>query len=156
MQIAIIIIALVLALVGAVFFFKSEKAEAPEATPTPIVENAPVTAPVVPTETPTQPAASSAYKNGTYSATGAYASPAGKETVDVTITLADDVVTAATFKGNATNPGSVNNQGKFAAGFEKAVVGKKLSDIKLTVVNGSSLTPQGFMDALAQIKTEAK
>lgn len=156
MQIVVVIIALILAVVGALFFFKSEKAVAPEVTPAPIVETVPATPPVVPTGTSSQPAAMSAYKNGTYSATGEYVSPAGKETVNISITLANDVVTAATFKGNATNTGSVNNQKKFAAGFESMVVGKKINDIKLTVVNGSSLTPIGFMDALADVKVEAK
>jgi hypothetical protein len=46
-------------------------------------------------------------------------------------------------------------QGKFKEGFEEAVVGKPLDEIALTVVNGSSLTPKGFMDALTKVKLEA-
>jgi hypothetical protein len=80
----------------------------------------------------------------------------GTESVEVSVTLAGDVVTAATFKGEATNPGSVKNQEKFATGYTSLVVGKKIDEISLTVVNGSSLTPVGFMDALAKVKTEAK
>lgn len=95
------------------------------------------------------------YADGTYTQTGTYISPAGQETITISLTLEDDVVTDASFEGHATNPGSVQNQAKFAGGFEEAVVGKALDEIALTVVNGSSLTPNGFMDAAAKIKAEA-
>ncbi len=95
------------------------------------------------------------YKDGTYEATGNYTSPAQKEEVDITITLKDGVVTDATFAGKAVNETSKKMQGKFKEGFEEAVVGKPLDEIALTVVNGSSLTPKGFMDALTKVKLEA-
>lgn len=97
----------------------------------------------------------STYQDGTYSATGHYTSPAGAESVEVTLTLKDGVVTDAQFTGNATHPASKKWQGNFAAGFKDQVVGKKLDEIKLGVVNGSSLAPKGFMDAVAQVKAEA-
>lgn len=96
------------------------------------------------------------YKDGTYSATGNYRSPAGAEAVDVTVTIKNDIVTTAKFVGTATAPKSVEMQGKFNAGFAAIVVGKPLDELSLSVVNGSSLTPMGFMDALAKIKAEAK
>ncbi len=96
------------------------------------------------------------YANGSYTKTGLYTSSAGQEEVTVSITLADDVIASATFTGNATNPGSVKNQEKFAAGYSELVVGKKIDDVALTVVNGSSLTGIGFMDALDAIKDDAK
>lgn len=117
------------------------------------------------TETPATPSASGTqieqitagtYKNGVYASVGSYSSPAGNETIDITLVVNGDTVTSATFKGNATNPGSVKWQGEFGEGFEQAVVGKKIDELALTVVNGSSLTPKGFMDALAKIKTQAK
>lgn len=98
----------------------------------------------------------SSYKDGTYIQTGVYNSPAGSESVTVSVTLKDGVVTNSTFKGSATNKASINNQGKFAAGFSGVVVGQPVDSIALTVVNGSSLTPKGFMDALSKIKSEAK
>lgn len=98
----------------------------------------------------------STYKDGTYTQTGVYNSPAGGESVTVSVTLKDGVVTNSTFKGSATNKASINNQGKFAAGFSGVVVGQPVDSIALTVVNGSSLTPKGFMDALSKIKSEAK
>jgi hypothetical protein len=96
------------------------------------------------------------YANGTYAKPGTYTSPGGSETIDVGITLIDGIVTDATFAGKATNPASIKNQEKFAAGFREQVVGKPLDQVNLTVVNGSSLTPQGFMEALGSIKEEAR
>ncbi|KXK09170.1 MAG: hypothetical protein UZ21_OP11001000228 [Microgenomates bacterium OLB22] len=46
-------------------------------------------------------------------------------------------------------------QGLFAEGYKTQVVGKSIDELKLDVVNGSSLTPKGFEDALQKIKTEA-
>lgn len=120
------------------------------------------------TPTPTQPVTSSQptvaaeialaydYRDGTYKATGTYTSPAGKEDVSISLTLTGDVITAATFSGQAENPGSKNWQSEFSKGFTQAVVGKDIDSLSLGVVNGSSLTPKGFMDAVASVKTQAK
>ncbi|MFS8158646.1 MAG: hypothetical protein ACMG6E_00265 [Candidatus Roizmanbacteria bacterium] len=96
------------------------------------------------------------YKNGTYKAKGDYKSPAGAEDIDVSLTLKNGVISAATFVGNGTNPTTKLMQGKFAAGFEKEVVGKSIDELDLQVVNGSSLTPKGFMDAVQKIQTQAQ
>jgi uncharacterized protein with FMN-binding domain len=101
-------------------------------------------------------AAPDGYKDGTYEAVGTYTSPAAPEDVKVSVTLKDNIVTAATFEGEAKNPASVQNQEKFNEGYTALVVGKPLDSIDLTVVNGSSLTPRGFMDALRDIKMEAR
>ncbi len=120
------------------------------------------------TPTPTQPVTSSQptvaaeialaydYRDGTYKATGTYTSPAGKENVSISLTLTGDVITAATFSGQAENPGSKNWQSEFSKGFNQVVVGKDIDSLSLGVVNGSSLTPKGFMDAVASVKTQAK
>lgn len=91
-----------------------------------------------------------------YSADGNYQSPAGMETVHVALTLKDDVITDATFSGDGTNPRTKVMQGNFAAGFKEVVVGKPIDQLSVGVVNGSSLTGKGFMDAVAKIKAEAK
>lgn len=96
------------------------------------------------------------YKDGTYSAKGQYQNPSSLEEVDVTITLVDGKVTDATFAGTPDVPTTKLMQGKFSEGFEEEVVGRQIDEIALTVVNGSSLTPKGFMDALNKIKEEAK
>lgn len=110
--------------------------------------------PVTNEETPT--VTNSKYRDGTYLADGTYVSPAGVETVSVSLTIKDDVITGVDFTGNAVNPTSKLLQGKFATGFETLVEGKALDAVSLTVVNGSSLAPKGFMDALAKIKLEAR
>lgn len=106
-------------------------------------------------DNPEQTGQVSEYANGTYEATGNYTSPAQEEEVDIVITLADGVVVDAQFEGKATNETSMKMQGLFSEGFTEEVVGKNIDDINLTVVNGSSLTPQGFMDALEKVKAEA-
>ncbi len=96
------------------------------------------------------------YKDGTYSAIGEYQNPASREQVNVSITLKGGAVTAATFTGTPDNPTAVTMQNRFKQGFSALVVGKPIDEINLTVVNGSSLTPKGFMDALTKIKEQAK
>lgn len=97
-----------------------------------------------------------AFKNGTYSATGTYTSPAGKEQVNVSVVIENDIVTDATFKGLAENAISIKMQEQFAAGYRTQVIGKNISSLTLTKVSGSSLTPIGFNDALGKIKDDAQ
>lgn len=101
-------------------------------------------------------AAAKVYKDGTYSATGNYLSPAGNDEIQVSLTLKNGVITAATYEGMAKMGKSKDFQAKFGAGYETAVVGKSIDSLSLGVINGSSLTPKGFMDAVAKIKAEAK
>lgn len=96
------------------------------------------------------------YKNGTYSVIGDYVSPGGDEEVGVTLTLTDDIITDVAFEVKAERPISVKMQEAFAADYKQFVVGKKIDEVELTKVSGSSLTPKGFNDALAKIKAEAK
>ncbi len=98
---------------------------------------------------------SSPYANGAYTQSGSYRSPAGEESVSVSLTLADGIIASATFTGNATNPASIRNQERFASGYSDLVVGKSLDEVNVGVVNGSSLTGIGFMEAIEAIKVEA-
>lgn len=117
----------------------------------PIDEQKPVT-------TTQEPVAmtNASYKNGNYSAVGDYMSPGGAEQVGVMVTLKDNVITDVTFEVKAERPISVKMQEAFAADYKQFVVGKKIDEVELTKVSGSSLTPKGFNDALAKIKAEAK
>lgn len=99
--------------------------------------------------------AKNGYKDGTYTQTGSYVSPAGPEDVDVTLTLKSNVITDVSFLGKAKNQGSVFNQTNFTAGFKELVIGKNLDEVSLTVVNGASLTPKGFNNAIEKIKAVA-
>lgn len=95
------------------------------------------------------------YSDGTYEATGNYQSPNGTEEVDVSVTLKGDVITAVTVTPEATNPTSVSYQTKFADGIAAEVVGKKIDEIDVSRVAGSSLTSGGFNAAIETIKSDA-
>jgi Sec7-like guanine-nucleotide exchange factor len=122
------------------------------------VENLPVTTTTNTTATPatTQPSNSTKYKNGVYSTNGEYNSPAGKESITVKLTIANDVVSASEVTNLATNPRSLRYQNDFKSGLTEKVVGKKLDDISVGDINGSSLTGEGFNLAVASIKNTAK
>lgn len=100
-------------------------------------------------------AAEPEYADGTYTATGSYESPAGPETVGVSITLADGVVTAVEVTPEATNPASQKFQTGFASGVADVVVGKPIEGLTVDTVSGSSLTPEGFNAALVEIAADA-
>ena len=100
-------------------------------------------------------AASGAYKDGSYTAQGSYATPESVESVTVTVTLSADVITAVEVTGNPQKAESQDYQSKFIGGISDAVVGKKIDEISVSRVAGSSLTSGGFNEAIAQIKTEA-
>ncbi|KXK09169.1 MAG: hypothetical protein UZ21_OP11001000227 [Microgenomates bacterium OLB22] len=51
------------------------------------------------------------YKNGTYSAIGTYQSPAGKEEIDIKLTITDGIVTDTEFTGKAVHQTSKKNAG---------------------------------------------
>lgn len=95
------------------------------------------------------------YANGTYTATGSHGSPAGREDVEVTLTLVDDVVTAVTVTPQAGNRTSVQYQARFASGIAAQVVGVPLDQLDVGSVSGASLTGEGFMAAVDQIAADA-
>jgi uncharacterized protein with FMN-binding domain len=130
------------------------------ATPTPTT-TASGTTPTTSTNGTTPTASSTAgaaskYKNGTYNADGTYTSPAGKEDISVSVTLNGDTITSVTVTPKATDPMSKNWQQRFASGISSQIVGKKLDDISIGKVSGSSLTGTGFNQALQSVKNNAR
>lgn len=109
-----------------------------------------------PESTMTQTINSSNYKDGVYDVKGEYTSPGGTEQIDVKLTLKGNMVSDAEVVPLAERPISKKFQGEFVAGYKEFVVGKKLDEIKISKVSGSSLTPKGFTDALEKIKSQAK
>lgn len=96
------------------------------------------------------------YKAGSYAVTGSYQSPAGPEELGVTISIDQNgIIQDAKTETLATHPASKKWQDTFAAGFSTEVIGKNINEVSLDIVNGSSLTPKGFNDALQKIKTQA-
>lgn len=96
-----------------------------------------------------------AYADGTYTAEGSYATPETVETISVTVTLEDDVITSVDVTGDPQRPESEQYQGEFIGGISDAVVGQDIDDISVSRVAGSSLTSGGFNEAIEAIKAEA-
>jgi uncharacterized protein with FMN-binding domain len=121
----------------------------PEATPAAAATTAPDPA--------TSDAASgdSTYADGNYTAEGSYATPESVETIVVTVTLQDDVVTAVEVTGDPQKSESAQYQGEFIGGIADVVVGQEIDSLSVSRVAGSSLTSGGFNQAIETIKSEA-
>jgi Flp pilus assembly protein TadG len=98
----------------------------------------------------------SPYADGEYSATGTYNSPGGEQSVGVTVTLSNSVITALTLDTSQTKGTSAEFQEKFSSGIDSLVVGKSIDELDVSKVSGSSLTSGGFNNAIDQIKSEAQ
>lgn len=115
---------------------------------------APTTAPM--SSAPADAGSSSGgYADGTYTASGQYATPESVETVDVTLTLQGDVITAVDVTGDPQARESQDYQSRFIGGIQDEVVGKSIDEIAVSRVAGSSLTSGGFNEAVETIKSEA-
>ncbi len=147
-KISVIVLVLVVAYFG--YFKYSQKQQAISSPQNPVEVPA--------TQNPSDNTSANplSYKDGTYEASGTYQVPSGVESLSVKLVIKNDVVADATVINTAIKPESKNYQNKFISGYKSYVVGKKISDISVTKISGSSLTPKGFMDALLKIKTEAK
>lgn len=95
------------------------------------------------------------YRDGTYSATGSYISPGGRESIELEVTIENGVITATDLEQNATSREGRDYQAAFAGGYAELVVGKNVDEVSLSRVAGSSLTSNGFNAALDQIKDDA-
>ncbi len=96
------------------------------------------------------------YADGSYSSSGSYQSPAGSESISVTLVVKDDKVSSLSVVSNAVHATSKTYQGKFISGINSLVVGKSIEELgSFSQVNGSSLTPNGFKQALNSIKSQA-
>ena len=96
----------------------------------------------------------SSYADGVYKATGKYGSL--PSSITVTATLDNNVVTDVKVTPHATNPTSLDLQRRFAAAVPRVVVGKRIDEVKVGRLAGSSGTPDGFNAAIQQIKKEAR
>lgn len=96
------------------------------------------------------------YADGTYTKTGSYSTPGGTESVTVTATLTGGNVSEISATGSARGGNSAQFQSQFLGAFKQQVVGKDIDDVSLSRVSGSSLTSNGFNEAIAQIKRDAQ
>ncbi len=97
----------------------------------------------------------SAYKDGTYTAVGEYNSPGGHDTMGVSLTLKNSKVVDTSVEVKAINPISTRFQNMFSDNYKQFVVGKSIESLSLGKISGSSLTPEGFNDAVQKIKAQA-
>jgi len=95
------------------------------------------------------------YKDGTYTASSTFNTPGGFHTIDVTLVIKDDIITDSTFVGNAQNQVSAGYEKRFNEAYKSRVVGQDLRSLSLSVVNGSSVTTQGFMTSVTKIRAKA-
>ncbi len=102
-------------------------------------------------------ASTSTYKDGTYTANGSFTTPDGTERIGVTITLVSSKITKVSIDDSSIfSRESVQYTERFINGINSVVVGKNISDVKVSRVSGASLTPVGFNNALTTIKNDAK
>jgi uncharacterized protein with FMN-binding domain len=130
----------------------------PTTAPTKTVAPTPSTSPSASPSAspPPPPAPTSTYKDGNYSATGTYNSPGGKETLRVTIDMADDVITALAVTSVHIDSTAAAYETAFEGGIQDIVVGKDIDSLNIGPVAGSSLTSIGFNKAIGAIKVQAK
>jgi uncharacterized protein with FMN-binding domain len=93
------------------------------------------------------------YADGEYSAVGEYGGLPSH--ITVSLTLADEVITAVAVDTHATDPTSLDYQERFADAVPSVVVGRPIEGLEVSRIAGSSGTPQGFNDALIQIREQA-
>lgn len=93
------------------------------------------------------------YADGVYTATGEYGGQPSHITVRAT--LKDGIIIAVTVTPHAYVPRSLELQRAFAAAVPKVVVGKRIDQVRVRKLAGSSGTPKGFNDAIRQIRQQA-
>lgn len=95
------------------------------------------------------------YTDGTYTAEGSYQTPETVETISVTLTLEEGVVTDVEVTGDPQAPETEQYQGQFIDGIADEVEGRSIDEIDVDRVAGSSLTSGGFNAALEDIREQA-
>ena len=103
----------------------------------------------------TTAASTGKYADGTYTASSSYQTPETVETISVTLTLDNDVITEVNVIGDPQARETQQYQGQFIGGISDVVVGKNIDEISVSRVAGSSLTSKGFNSAVDKIKSEA-
>ena len=115
-------------------------------------DNTPPVKPVVPVTTPTPkptntptPQANAVTKTGTVT----YNSPAGPEDVSFSVTVKNDIITAASSTPQAHDGMSKRMQNNFTNAVGSQVVGKSIKNLNLDAVGGASLTTKAFVKFVA-------
>ncbi|MDB5167823.1 MAG: hypothetical protein JWO55_81 [Candidatus Saccharibacteria bacterium] len=144
---ALIVIVMIAAATASVSMINDKQTQEPLST------NEPATSMPTAPSSPRQTA--SPFKDGIYGSDGQYSTPGGSESIGITVTLKDGVIEDINLEQYATGGDTQIYQRKFASRYKESVVGKSIDEVKLTRVAGSSLTSNGFNDALESIKRDA-
>jgi len=146
--IAIIVVVLLAAVGGGVFYLVNQNKDSDSSN---VATNSPDTS----NSQPSSSNSTNSYKDGTYTATGTYQSPGGQEKIELTVTIADGKITSTSATTKAASGTSKQYQQEFTGNYKTLVVGKSVNEVELDRVAGSSLTSNGFNDALDEIKQDA-
>jgi uncharacterized protein with FMN-binding domain len=133
----------------------SDAAEDDAATPS---KTPSATAPAASEPSASVPAGAGEFLPGDYAATGTYTTPDGQtQSIEVEVELAaDGTITDLDADGQAESGNSEQYQGKFESGIDAQVEGRKIAELDIDKVSGSSLTSGGFNDAIEQIIGQAR
>lgn len=96
------------------------------------------------------------FKDGSYTANGSYQTPGGIESIDLTVTISNNVIKDSSIKQNAISAEAHQYQAFFASGYKAEIVGKRIDSVSLSRVSGSSLTSSGFNKAIDDIENQAR
>jgi uncharacterized protein with FMN-binding domain len=154
---AIIAIVIVVTAVVLVEHFKNNSTAA-ASTPTPTTNTTQTDTAVEPSSsTPSSSTNSSAtYKDGIYTQQAQYSVPRSYETIQVTVTIKNGVVTSSKVSNSEGDPKSAEFQREFTSEYQNQVIGKNLSDLMLDTVAGASDTTEGFNQAIVSIRSQAQ
>lgn len=150
--IGVIAVILIAAIVGGTIFISKNSDDQPVPS-TSQLQNSSTTDTV---SNASDSSSSTIYKDGTYSANGSYATPGGTESIKVTIILNGGNIASSDVINQADSRESREYQADFTANYKQQVDGKKLANLVLSRVAGSSLTSRGFNEALNDIRNQAK
>jgi len=164
MPIVVAILGVVIIVMGVLLFTLSPAEKTPTVAETPEMnrtetmeaeeEETVEIEPVTRTETTTDDETAVLASN-TFTGSGSYLTPARTtHELSVTLTVENDVVTAADVIYDNGSGFSNPNQERFDNAFEVQVIGKALSDISLSRVGGASLTTEAFNQAVEAIKAQ--
>ncbi|MEI6533658.1 MAG: FMN-binding protein [Candidatus Roizmanbacteria bacterium] len=74
------------------------------------------------------------------------------ESITVTLTMTDGIITSVKDIHSKTNPKSAEYQDEFESSISNLVIGKSISEVKLDAVSGASYTTAAFMQAIGKMK----
>jgi uncharacterized protein with FMN-binding domain len=95
-------------------------------------------------------------KDGTYTDSEDYFVPPGQESVAVTATIQNGVVSDISITNSKNDRESAEFQNDFAGSYKSQVVGQKISGLQIRAIAGASDTTDAFNRALSQITTKAQ